>query len=164
MVEPQDVGVDELGPFDHVPDDAAVVRRPHLEGVVHAHRGGMAVGGRANAADALGDVPGVPRISALQDELETSKQCSRGPGVFHLTAFDLDIDPQMSFDSCHRVYGYSGHYFLPPFSSLVLPDPAVATAWTAMPTAVATAATAPILSAPASTPPRPGILTPGSGS
>src|SRR5271169_6529517 len=153
MVEPQDMGVDELRPFDNIPDDAAVLRRPGLECVVHAHRGSMTVGCRTYAADALRDVPRVSRVPALEDKLESPKQRSRRPCILDLPAFDLHIDPQMPFDSCHRVYGYSGHYFLPPFFSSVLPDPAVATACTAMPTAVATAATAPILSAPASTPP-----------
>ena len=162
MVEPEDVGVDELRAFDDVPDDAAVVRGSHLEGVVHAHGRGMAVGGGADAADPLRDVPGVARVPSLQDDLKSAEQRAGRPGILDLAAFDLDIDPQMSFDPCHRVYRDPGHYFLPPSLSLVLPEPAVASAWTATPAAVATAATVPMVSAPASTPPSPGILTPGS--
>ena len=124
----------------------------------------MAVRGRTNSADPLRNVPGVPRVPALQDDLESPEQRARGPCILDLAAFDLNIDPKMSFNSGERVYGYPGHYFLPPSLSLVLPDAAVPTACTAIPTAVATAATAPIVSAPASTPPSPGILTPGSRS
>ena len=128
VIEPQDMGMYELCAFYDISYDAAVVRRFNLEGVIHAHGRRMAMRRGTDSANPLRYVPGVAGVPSLQDDLETPEQRTGCPCILHLAAFDLDIDPQMSFDPCHRVYGYPGHYFLPPSFSLVLPEVPVAAA------------------------------------
>ena len=163
MIEPQDVGMHELSPFNDVPDYPSILRRPDLESIVHAHGRCVAVGSGADAADPLGNVPGIARVPSLEDQFKAPEQGAGCPGVLDLPALYLEIYPQMSLYTCEWVNSDPCHYFSPPsFLSFVLPDAAVPMAWAAIPTTVATPAMAPSLSAPASTPPRPGMVIPGS--
>src|SRR3972149_2690530 len=123
----------------------------------------MAVCGRADTAYPLRQVPGIPGVSSPQYYFKSPEECPACPGILYPAAFNLHLNPEMSFYPRKRVYGYPCHYLSPPsFSALVLPDARVAIAGAAMPAAAATAAAAPILSAVVSTPAIPGIFTSGS--
>src|SRR3989338_5720738 len=133
----------------------------------------MGVRSRADPADPLRDMIGIPRIAPLEDDLKSAKEGPGGPGILDLPSVHLDLNRQMPLDACDRVNNDATHLASPPSScafsafsggafSLNRPLTAAPTAWAAIPTAVAAPATMPILSAPASTPVIPGILTPGS--
>ncbi len=92
VVKPEYVRVQELAAFYHVPQYQGVVRYLHLERVVQAHRGGMAMGGGADAAYPLGKLPGVPGVSALENYLESPEESAGSPGVFYLAPFNLDFE------------------------------------------------------------------------
>src|SRR3989304_7370579 len=103
----------------------------------------MAVGGRADPAYSLRQVPGIPGVSSPQYYFKSPEECPACPGILYPAAFNLHLNPEMSFYPRKRVYGYPCHYLSPPsFPALVLPDTRVAIAWAAIPAAVATAAAA----------------------
>jgi hypothetical protein len=64
-----------LGGEHQVAHDPGVVRQllVHAHGVVHAAGGGQGVGIGAHAAGALGEVLGVARVAALEDDLQARK-------------------------------------------------------------------------------------------
>ena len=57
----------------------------------------------ADAADALGDGPGIARIAADQDVLDAAPHLAGRPGLLDLAAVDLDVDTQVAFDAGDRI-------------------------------------------------------------
>jgi hypothetical protein len=64
---------------------------------------------RTDAADPLGESPGVSRVAALEDGLDASEHGRGGPGVSHHTAIDFRFDPQVALDAADRIDHDAGH-------------------------------------------------------
>ena len=105
VVEVDHVILDELHGFQQVADDAGVVGNGDAEGVLDGAHRCDGVHGRADAADALGEDPGVARVAALQHHLKASEGGARAPGVGDLAVLDLHFDAQVAFDAGDRVNG-----------------------------------------------------------
>jgi len=58
----------------------------------------------------------VPRISAQQYQLDPPEHLPRTPGIHDLAIVNFDLDAQMAFYSCYRVYYNSLRHI---FSSLL---------------------------------------------
>ncbi len=61
----------------------------------------------ADAADALRDRPSVARIAAEQDQLDAAPHLAGRPRLRNLAIVNLDIHPQMAFDTGDGVDGDS---------------------------------------------------------
>jgi hypothetical protein len=61
------------------------------------------VNGRAHSASSLGERPGVARIAALQDLLESSHHSSRAEGVGYASVFNDSFYSKVSFDAGYRI-------------------------------------------------------------
>ena len=58
----------------------------------------------ADAAGALGEVLGVARIAALQDDFKATVKCATATGVLDFAAFNFNFNTQMPFDAGQRVH------------------------------------------------------------
>ncbi len=140
-----------------VPDKLGIRRDGDTERVLHGAHGSQRVHGRADPAGAFGEGPGVPRVSASQDDLQPADHCPCGKGVGDHSPADIGLNPQVALDPSNGVNDDSfGHHappssFLPVLRSLSLRLVSssflirrrfrrfVATACTAMPPAAAAA-------------------------
>ena len=68
--------------------------------------------GGADAADALGEKPGVARVAAFQDELDAAPHLPRRPGVGDLAVLHLDIDAEVALDAGDGIDGDARHGLL----------------------------------------------------
>ena len=73
----------------------------------------MGVG--SDTAGALHKMVGIPWISALQNDFDTSKHLARAPGVDHLASGHLDLDTKVALNSGNWIYRYSLCHVIPPF-------------------------------------------------
>ena len=99
MIEVDDVIVQGVSDQDQVADVLRVERDLEPDRVLHRAHRGDGVDGGADAADALGEQPGLARVAPLQDELDAAPHLARGPGVAHGATFHLDVDAEMAFDA-----------------------------------------------------------------
>ena len=95
--------MDELPALDQVPDDPRVVGGRHVERLLQSHGARVPVGDGADAADPLGDEPGIPGVPPLQDDLEAAEQGPGAPGVLDLAVLHLHLDAQVPLDAGNRV-------------------------------------------------------------
>ena len=59
---------------------------------------------RADAADPLGEGPGVARIAVLQDHFDAAPHRAGGDGVAdHIVLVDIHFEAQMALDARHRI-------------------------------------------------------------
>ena len=103
VVEPQDVAVQELRALDEVADDARVVRNGDAVGLLSGDGGGMRVGNRADAADALHDLRSVLGRAVLHDKLHAAEAAAGHPCIRHDAVLNLHLDAQMTLDAGDRV-------------------------------------------------------------
>ena len=61
---------------------------------------------RSDAADALGEHPGIPGIPAGQQQFDAAKHHSRTPGIRDPAVLNLHLQAQVPFDACYRIDGY----------------------------------------------------------
>ena len=94
-----------LDAFEQVADDPGVVGYDDPQGILDRTHGSDGVHGRADAADALGERPRVPRVAALQHEFHAPEAGAGAPGIGYLAVIDLHFDAQMPFDASDRVDG-----------------------------------------------------------
>ena len=58
----------------------------------------------ADAADALGERPGVARIAVLEDDFDAAPHRAGGDGVAdHVVVVEIDLDAHMALDARHRI-------------------------------------------------------------
>ena len=90
----EDMVLGDVRAVDKVADDAAVIRYlvGDAEGAIQVQRRGDAVGLRADAANALGDYLGVPRVAAPQDDFQPAEEVAGSPGVFNDAVFHDAFD------------------------------------------------------------------------
>ena len=104
------VVLDILDAGDQIADDPGVVRDRDAQRVFHCSHGAGGVDRRADAADTLGEEPGVARVAALEDELDAAEHGARAPRLGDFAAVHLRLDPQVSLDPRDRVDGDLGHH------------------------------------------------------
>ena len=109
MVEVHDVIMDVLAGGDEVAQQPGVHRRIDVERGLDRTDRGERVHRRTHPADALREIPGVPRVAADEDLLQAAPHGGGGPGLGDLPAVDLRLDAQMPFDAGDRVYDDAVH-------------------------------------------------------
>src|SRR5512133_571257 len=108
MIEMNDVILYVLDADDDVADQLGIGRDLDSEGVLDCPHRSDGMNGRADAAETLGPVPGVTRITGMKDLLYTAEHGGRAPGVGNNTVVHLGLDAQMSFYPGNRVNNYLG--------------------------------------------------------
>ena len=73
VVEVDHVVLHVLDAFDQVADDPRVGRNLDSQSILYASHGGDGMYRRADAADALGEDPGVARVAPFQDHLDAAE-------------------------------------------------------------------------------------------
>ncbi len=109
VVEVDHVVLHLLESPDHGADELGVLRHLDPEGVLDGAHRGDGVHRGADAADPLSEDPGVPRVAALEDDLDSPEHGAGRPGVLNPAGIDLGLDPEMAFDSGDRVDDDSSH-------------------------------------------------------
>ena len=110
MIEVHHMVVDVLGTVDEIPDDAGILGNRILKRVFYrTHRGNRMVR-RADPAYALGEGPGVPRITATQDGLDPTYHGSGagGPGDDAI-GIRLGFDTEMPLNAGDRINDDRAH-------------------------------------------------------
>ena len=92
MVEVDDVILHVLDTFEQVAHDPGVVGDNDPQGILNCTHGSDGMYGRADAADALGERPCIPRVAALQHEFHAPEAGARAPGIGHSAVIDLHLD------------------------------------------------------------------------
>jgi hypothetical protein len=103
LVEVDDVIVKRVSDEDQVPDVLRVHRNLEIEGVLNRAHGREGMHGGADSAEPLGEEPCLARIAAEQDLFDSSEHGGRSPGLVDPASIDLDVDPEMPFDSSDGV-------------------------------------------------------------
>jgi hypothetical protein len=165
VVEVDHVVLHVLRAEHQVADELGVGRHGDPERVLHRADRGEGVDGRADAAGAFGERPGVARVTPLQDDLEAPDHRPGAERVDDFPVLDLRLDAEMAFDPGDRVDYDAVRHHAPPFLSLPATSVLVfsslmvfrflmfvETAWAAIPTAVPTPTATPTLSAVVSMP------------
>jgi hypothetical protein len=98
MIEVDDVIVEVLGPHDQVADQPPSVGDLGAEGIVQSRCRRHGVHREAHAAEAAGDITGVPGVLAREQGLEATGHGAAAPGVFDLTVLELHLDLEMTLD------------------------------------------------------------------
>ena len=99
MIEVHDMVVHVLRGDHQVADQLRIGRDRVVERILdRAHRGETVHQG-ADAADALGKGPGVARVAAAQDDLDTAHHGAGRIGLLDPVAVHLRLDAQMAFDA-----------------------------------------------------------------
>ncbi len=109
MVEVDDVILHALRGDDQVAEDPRVRRRHSADGVLHGPNRRDRVHGRADAADALRERPGIARVASLQDELDPAEHRRGRPRVFDDAAIDFGLDPKVPLDARDRIDDDAAH-------------------------------------------------------
>ena len=94
----------ELHGHNEVADIGGVGRNGLVDGVFKRAGGSKGVRVGADAASALGEVLGVARIAALQDDFKATVKCAAATGVLDFAAFNFNFNTQMPFDAGQRVH------------------------------------------------------------
>ena len=105
MVEVDDMILQVLDTLKQVAHDPGVVGDNDPQGILNRTHGSDGMHGRADAADALGERPRVPRVATLQHEFHAPEAGAGAPGIGHPAVIDLHFDAQMPFDAGDRVDG-----------------------------------------------------------
>ncbi len=108
-----DMVVDAVRRDDHVADVLGVERHLQSQRVFNRPHRDDGVHGGADAADALGENPGVARVAVLEDDLDAAPHLPRRPGIGNLAVVHLAVDAQVAFDAGDGIDGDSGHDGLP---------------------------------------------------
>ena len=99
--------MDEVGTEHEVAEDAGICGNPHSGCVLEGQRCSHCVRGRANAADALGDVRRILGIAPHENLFKAPELCSGALRVGHLLlaadGIDRDLDFHVSFNSGHGI-------------------------------------------------------------
>ena len=104
MIEMHEVIMHLQRQLHDVADRVGVLRDRDSERVLDRAHGGQRVRARADAADALCEGPGVPRVAPAQDHLDPAPhRAGRHRVADHIVLVDVDLDAQMPFDPCHRI-------------------------------------------------------------
>jgi hypothetical protein len=74
------VVVDELHPVNQVPDQIGIGRNLYSESILDRTARGHRVYHGADAANALGESPGISGIATFHDQLDAPELCRGGPG------------------------------------------------------------------------------------
>jgi hypothetical protein len=70
----------------------------------------------ADAAGTFGEGPGIPRIAALENQLEAADHGARGEGIDDLPVLDFGLDAEMAFDARDGIDNNAVRHFRhPPF-------------------------------------------------
>ena len=109
VVEVHDVIMDVLAGGDEVAQQPGVHRRVDVERGFDRTDRGERMHRRTHPADALREVPSVPRVAADEDLLQAAPHRGGRPGLGDLPAVDLRLDAQMPFDAGDRVYDDAIH-------------------------------------------------------
>ncbi|MEY9702571.1 hypothetical protein ABIE71_005314 [Bradyrhizobium diazoefficiens] len=104
VIEMHDVVVHLQCKLHQIADRIGVLRNGDPERVLdRAHRR-QCVGAGADAADPLGERPGVAGIAVLQDHFDpTPHRAGRDRIADHVVGVDIDLDPHVTFDTGHRI-------------------------------------------------------------
>ncbi len=109
MVEVDDVVLDELRAGDQVANEPRVLGNDDAQRVLdRAHRRERMHRG-ADAADALGEDPGVARVASAENQLNAAKHRAGAPGVGDDAILHLDLDAQVALDTGHGINGDACH-------------------------------------------------------
>ena len=104
----------ELRALDEVADDARVVRNGDAVGLLSGDGGGMRVGNRADAADALHDLRSVLGRAVLHDKLHAAEAAAGHPGVGDHAVLDLHLDAEMALDTGNGINNRTCQVSSPP--------------------------------------------------
>ncbi len=103
VVEVDHVVLYRLRRDDQVAQQPRVGGRLRADGLLHrAHRADRMDGG-ADAADPLGEGPGIPRVAVLENQLDSAKHGRGGPRLRDDPIRYLGFDAQVAFDSRDRI-------------------------------------------------------------
>ena len=105
----------KLGPHEQVADDPRIWGNFNANRVIDCPHRGQSMCVRSDAAGALYKMVGIPRVSALQDDLNAPKHLSRAPGVDNLATGHFDFDSKVALNSGNWIYRYSLCHMIPPF-------------------------------------------------
>ena len=106
VIEVDQMVMHVLGGHHEVADQRGVFGNLDAYGVVHAAGGGQGVHVGAYAAGTLGEMLGVARIAAFQDQFHAAEKLRAAPGVFHQTVFHLHFNTQVAFNSSNGIDYY----------------------------------------------------------
>jgi hypothetical protein len=109
----------ELGAHQKVTNNARIIRYFDTNGIIDCPHRGQSMGVRSDAAGALYKMVGVPRVSALQNELDAPEHLARAPGIDNFASGYLDFDSKVTLNSGDRIYCYSLCHVVPPFFSWI---------------------------------------------
>ena len=98
---------------DQVAQEPGVGGRPRPDRILDGADRGNRMDRRADAADPLGERPGVARIASLQNDLDPAKHRRRRPGVLHGSAIDLGFDPEVALDASDGIDDDTSHTYAP---------------------------------------------------
>ena len=94
---------------DQVAEDPRVGRRLRTDRVFDGADRSDRVHRRADPADALGKGPGITRVAALEDDLDSAEHGRGRPSVCDFALVDFRFDAQVAFDAGHGVDNDMGH-------------------------------------------------------
>jgi len=90
-----------------VPYNYAVSWRLYLKGILKGEAAGQAVGGGAYAANALGQIYGIPGISPLKNLFNSPEKDAARVRIHHLALFDFYVNAPKTIESGYRTYDFS---------------------------------------------------------
>ena len=90
--------VDELHAVNQVPDQIGIGRNLDSQGILDRAARGHRVYHGTDAANALGEGPGIPGIAAFHDQLDSPELRRGGPGFNDPAIIGLHLDAQVAFD------------------------------------------------------------------
>jgi hypothetical protein len=100
VIEMHDMVVDILAGNHEIADQLGIVGNGIIQGILHGAYRGDAVHQGTDAADTLGEGPGVARVASLQDDLDAAHHGAGTGGLLdHAIVAGFRLDAQMALDA-----------------------------------------------------------------
>ena len=106
-----DMVVDGMGGDDQVADVLCIERYFQLQRVFNRPHRGKRMHRGTNAANALGDRPGVACVMPQKYLFDSAPHLAGSPCLVNLAAVHLAINTQMAFNASDRINRYSCSHF-----------------------------------------------------